>query len=481
MTESLLSDNEQSLNINSTESLKIITLDEGFEMTRGNGSYQAIVFASTFLTAAMSMWYVYCIPFFLTFPRVHGCRNGLCQSAEEACASPTRYYEDRHYNLITEFDLLCEEGVTSLIPSSYPTGLLVGILFLSSAADVFGCLPVLLVGQCGMALSILVLVFFPSFNACLICTGACGFFSVASFFPTYSFAYGANHTDRVKFCASLIAIAGAVGEIVVALIMWGRVRWRTMCYVYMAACYSFVVFPLVLNETPRFFHTHGKHKSAVKEFIKIGKMNRQPIETRIVIKDEAATATEAISFCDKTKLLVSRQVFFKLLSCGIMFFGCGYLFYGISLNVQKFKGNPYLNTVLNGVTEIIAALLSFAFAMKIGLRKALVISFTVMTIGVVLEFISQWTVRAFVEIGLYITRLGVTTAFTLIYTLAGELFPSVIMSTCIGILGFCDRLGGMLSSPSMIVKNLFSIVSIVTGILSIIVSFVATRNVNNPT
>jgi len=258
-----------------------------------------------------------------------------------------------------------------------------------------------------------------------------------------------------------------------------------MCYIYMIGCFSFVIFPLILNETPRFFYTRGQHKKAVKMFIDIGKMNNQPIKGRIRIEDKTATATEAISCYDKTKLLFSKQVFFRLIYCGIMFFCCGYCFYGISLNVEKFEGNANLNAVLNGVAEIIAALLSFTFGKKVGLRKALVISFTIMTIGysigIVLVLISQWCLRIFVEIGLYTTRLGVTTAFTLIYTLAGELFPSAAIATCIGILGFCDRLGGMLSSPSMRVENLFLIVTIITGGLSILISFFATKNINNTT
>jgi len=209
MKGSLLSGGEYSLNINNTnQSIQTITLDQGYEITKGNSRYQIIVFISTFITAAMSMCYVFCIPFFFIFPRVYGCKNGLCESVKEACESPNRYYEDRKYNLITEFDLLCDD-VSHLIPSSYPTGFLIGIFFLSSAADIFGYLPILLIGQSGMALSILVLVCFPSFNICIICTDACGFFSVASFFATYSFVYGANHTDKVKFCASFIAIAGA--------------------------------------------------------------------------------------------------------------------------------------------------------------------------------------------------------------------------------------------------------------------------------
>ena len=128
------------------------------------------------------------------------------------------------------------------------------------------------------------------------------------------------------------------------------------------------------------------------------------------------------------------------------------------------------NLGANGVAELIAAFISFPFAKKIGLRKALIISFTIVTIGMILVLISQWTVEIFVEIGLYTVKCSVTVSFTLIYAFAGEIFPSAVISTCIGLVGFCDRLGAMLSSLSMNVKNLFPISSIVMGIISILIS-----------
>ena len=171
MKDPLLSENqidldETSFGINkestTEDQIKIVTLDEGYEMTQGNGRYQLLIYITGFISFSCSMWYVYSIPFFFVFPKVYGCNDGLCKSADEACNARSYYYDDPSFNFITEMDLLCEKVSTSLITSSFPTGFLIGDMLLSSASDVFGRIPILLIGQFGMGLSVLTIYCFPT-------------------------------------------------------------------------------------------------------------------------------------------------------------------------------------------------------------------------------------------------------------------------------------------------------------------------------
>eukprot|EP01022_Parablepharisma_sp_SALTPOND_P012390 TRINITY_DN158_c0_g1_i1.p1 TRINITY_DN158_c0_g1~~TRINITY_DN158_c0_g1_i1.p1 ORF type:complete len:501 (+),score=10.52 TRINITY_DN158_c0_g1_i1:329-1831(+) len=475
MKSSTISDNTVTLPLNASliTPRKSITLDEGYTLTGGHGRYQVYVAISVGLTMICSMWYLYCVPIFLSFPTVYGCKDGACKNFKEACKAPYYKYKDAHHNFITEFDLLCEEFTASLIPSAYPVGFLLGSLLFTSAADTFGRIPVLLLGQGGMGLSILVLIFFPSYNVCLVCTGICGFFSVACFFPSYSYAYDANHSSRVKMYAAFMAVSAAVGELMVALIMWFEISWRAMCGVFVALCFAYSVFPIILNEAPRYFYTKGHTKAARKAFMKIAKVNRVELESNFVVEDTAKTATKAGSFKDNLKLLFQRWVLLRILLCSFLFFTTGFVYYGISLNVEKFQGNLYLNAVLNAIAEIVADLTAFVFAHKIGLRKSLVAAFSIMTVGLSCQYASGESMLVLADLGLYIAKFGVSAGFTLVYTLAGELFPTAVISTAIGILGLCDRLGAMLSPIAGDIQEVFFLVAVASSIGSVIISFFA--------
>jgi hypothetical protein len=62
--------------------------------------------------------------------------------------------------------------------------------------------------------------------------------------------------------------------------------------------------------------------------------------------------------------------------CGVIFFVTGFVYYGIAFNIEKFGGSIYINAVVNAFVEIIADILAFFFAHKIGLRVSLVGAFS---------------------------------------------------------------------------------------------------------
>jgi len=479
MKESVLSDHNTSTNLEVpvNQSIRTVTLDEAFELTYGNGRYQLLIFLAGFIGMASSMWYLYCIPFFLSFPKVLGCKNGICETEEEACNSTSRYYDNVNYNLITELDLLCKDIDLSIIPSSFPMGFLMGNIILSSAADIFGRLPVLLIGQFGMTFSILYFCFFPSYNTCIICTSLCGFFSVASFFPSYSLLYGANHSNRVKLCAAFLAVSAAVAGLMVVSLMRTKITWRLMCVIFMCFCSLFYIFPTVFNESPPFFYSKGQPKSAAKIFYDIAKMNKVELNQALEIKDTGRTATKGASCLDKMKLIFMKWILINLALCGISFFAAGFVYYGIVFNIEKFGGNLYDNVMINTVAEIIADVLAFAFGYKIGLKKTMILAFSIMTGGLVCQFLSKWTYEILDILGLFVAKFGVSAAFIMIYSWAGELFPTAILSTAIGFLGLCDRVGALLSPIPT--KDTFSLIGIASGIAAIIIAFTITQKKDN--
>eukprot|EP01022_Parablepharisma_sp_SALTPOND_P025707 TRINITY_DN603_c1_g1_i1.p1 TRINITY_DN603_c1_g1~~TRINITY_DN603_c1_g1_i1.p1 ORF type:complete len:562 (+),score=13.73 TRINITY_DN603_c1_g1_i1:219-1688(+) len=455
-----------------------LTIDEAYELTGGHGFYQVLVAASVAISQVSCMAFLFCIPLFQTFPVIKGCPNGICESAAEACSSPTRYYEDIHFNFITEFDLVCEEFKASLISSAFPVGFIFGSLIFSSLADLLGRIPTILIGQAGMIFSVLVLVFFASYNVCLVCTGLCGFFSVASAYQGYTFSYDSNHSKYVPFYATYVGVVFALGELLVALVMWGQVRWRTMSAIFMIYAALYAIFPIILQEAPRYFYSKGKVKAAVKGFKFIARMNGKEIKESFTLNDNCKIATKAATVKETIKLLLTRWVLVRVLLSVFLFFSSGFIYYGLCLNVEKFEGNVYLNAVINAIAEVIADVTACMFANRVGVGKPLVAAFLLTAVALFSQYLTEWSV-VLSSIFLYLGKFGISGCLTLIFMLAGKLFPTSIIATIIGILGLFEKLGATLSPIVGNVQILLFLVAIGCAFTSSVIAIFLSKQVDN--
>ncbi len=453
-----------------------VTIDEAYDLAGGHGRYQALVALSITVSQISSMAYLFAIPLFQTFPVVHGCPglNGtdICESAEQACKYENRWYDDARFNFVTEFDLLCSEYKASYLASAYPVGFLLGSLLFTSLSDMIGRLPVMVLGQGGMILSVLILFFFASYTNCLLCTGLCGFFSVASLYMGYAYSYDSNHSRYVTFYATYVGVVFAVGELLVAGIMWMQVPWRTLCKVYIIFSALYVVFPLFLSEAPRYFYSKGQVRAAERRFRSIARINGAEFPYPIQLKDTCDVSAQAVSLCDKLKLLTTRWVLVRLLLCSVMYFSCGFIYYGISLNVHKFKGNVYLNVAVNAVAEIAADITACILAYKVGPKIPLALSFLIACAAFVVQYFFTQDSLAMSSACLYLGKFGISGSFTLIYTMAGKLFPTAISATAIGILGIFERIAASLSPIIGNVPVMFSMITIGCALSSSIVAVV---------
>ena len=114
-------------------------------------------------------------------------------------------------------------------------------------------------------------------------------------------------------------------------------------------------------------------------------MNGVKLDVAIRIEDNGKNSVKGSSCLDKLKIICQKSTLLHLFFCGITFFTAGFVYYGISLNIEKFGGNIFVNGTWNGVAEVIADALAFVLARKIGIRKTLIISFIIMSVGVLTE------------------------------------------------------------------------------------------------
>jgi len=455
------------------------TIDELYDLSGGHGKYQFLVAASIIIPQITAMIYMFTLPLFQTFPVILNCPRGICKSKEEACALPYRKYAEKHSNFLTEFDLVCSDLQASFIITVYPSGYILGTIIFNTLSDNIGRIPTVLMGQFGTILSLVFLTVFANYQVCLICTFLYGCFAAASSYHAFTFTYDNMHSRYFLFYATYVCVIYAIGEIFVSLINWTGAEWRTICYCYIAFAFSYAIFPCFLDEAPRYLHSKGKYEDAINRFKEISLYNNSPINNKFKIYDQSLIATTAGSLMEKLKLVFSKKLFLRLLLCLILFFSCGFIYSGLSLNVEKFKGNVYLNALFNAIAEIIADILACLVALKIGSKYPLIVCYTGTAICLILQYMSMNFV-VLSSISMYFGKFFISAAFTLIYAIAGQLIPNTILSMGLGILNFGERIAIALSPIIGNIQQLYFFLAVCCSIASAIASIFVARLINEP-
>ena len=145
-----------------------------------------------------------------------------------------------------------------------------------------------------------------------------------------------------------------------------------------------------------------------------------------------------------------------------IWFTCGFCFYGLLLNLEELGGNVILNSFVMFTAEILSELLTGYLADQNGRLIIFKISGMIGGIAFILfELFSNTTIKTIL---IFITSLGFSGAFNLMFIYSPEIIPTTIRSTTMGFLYSMSILGPMLV-PSL--SRFVPHIPILFGVLSL--------------
>nr|XP_039255035.1 solute carrier family 22 member 15-like [Styela clava] len=236
-------------------------------------------------------------------------------------------------------------------------------------------------------------------------------------------------------------------------------EWRSLQLGVAVASCVFPILWIFLPESPRWLLSKGEVEKGMKISDTIARRNGRKLPDDIwnqaLIKD-GNEMTEAHIYPHE---LFKRRLM-KLITLRMMFiwFVCSLVYYGLSLNVGSLAGDTRINNALGGLCEILSCPLAIFTIDRFGRRPVLFIILIAAGFACIFSTAANYFSSADSALGVVGTifallgKLGISSAFAIIYNYTAELFPTVLRATAVGTGSMSARLGGICSPLVILIQ-----------------------------
>ncbi|XP_037940353.1 organic cation transporter protein-like [Teleopsis dalmanni] len=409
---------------------------------------------------------VFCLFIFLSkFPSgwIQVSHIFLCYNMNAICTSPSNITDacddacqkhdfDRSIfeeNVISEFDLSCKRKKwASLSQTITMGGVMTGSILFGIISDKCGRRPAFITG-CMILMVFSALVSLSPFFwvYCLfryITATATGGVMVTSFVLIMEIV----GKSKREIMTILYQIPFNMGHALLPIFAYFFRHWRKFNMCYSIVHFVYIVYFCVIPESPRWLYTHGDLDKSAKILTKMAKTNGKPTES---IRSDLESAyarlksTQPAAKASIIDLFRTPNLRIKTIAMAFEWFVICLAYYGISQYVTHMSGDVFVNVAIGAWLGVPGTCICVPMTKYLGRKPTLMISTFLTAISLLLmAFLPKIPDVAkiiLVTAGLF----GASVTFPNVYIYGGELFPTVVRNSGIGLCSFIGRLGSMLA------------------------------------
>ncbi|XP_011189592.2 organic cation transporter protein [Zeugodacus cucurbitae] len=416
------------------------------------GPWQLIVCLWIFLSKFPTGW-VQISMTFLQPPVKATCKGGSGTNATNVCDANCDGYEyDRstfEQTVVMEWDLLCgRQWLEQLSQSLVMVGIMLGNMIMGMLADKWGRRP-MFVSSCVLQLV----------AGCLVSASPwLWFYMLMRFLDGYATG-GTMSTgftiimeivgkSKREIMAILYQIPFNVGHATLPLFAYFLREWRWFHLSFSSFSIVYLLFFFTVPESPRWLVITGRTERAVALLEKAAKRNKMPTEKIAQDVDEAQKLLATSATAKKGNLgdlFKHAYLCQKTLAMAFNWLVVCLVYYGLSQYMTSLSGNIFLNVFVSAILGIPGTCLCVPATKYMGRRITLFLSNLLSGISLtILAFVPNLSGPikvALASIGLF----GAAVTFPNVYLYAGELFPTVVRPTGVGLCSFVGRFGSIMA------------------------------------
>ncbi|XP_004437616.1 PREDICTED: solute carrier family 22 member 12 isoform X2 [Ceratotherium simum simum] len=250
---------------------------------------------------------------------------------------------------------------------------------------------------------------------------------------------------------TLNAMGFSFGQVLMAAVAYGLRDWVLLQLVISAPFFLCFVYSWWLAESARWLLITGRLQWGLRELQRVAAINgKRATGDALTIEVLLSAMQEELSVSQAPASLgtLLRTPGLGLRTCvsALCWFGFGFTFYGLALDLQALGSNVFLLQVFIGVVDILVKISILLLLNRVGRRPMQAVSLMLTGLCILANMLvphEMGTLRsALAVLGL----AGVGAAFTCIIIYTGELFPTVLRMTAVG-LGQMAARGGAILGP----------------------------------
>ncbi|KAM3964929.1 organic cation transporter protein [Aphomia sociella] len=367
------------------------------------------------------------------------------------CSSNCTEYEyDRSVfkeTIISQWDLVCDRHwLKNLTQTVFMLGILVGNMVFGHLSDRYGRrMPFLaavflqLISGVTTAYSVNWYMFTALRFLLAVATGGT---MVTSFVLTMELI-GAKYREAVGI---IYQIPFNLGHLTLSLFGYYIRDWSTFQLAISLPSVIFMSYYFLLPESPRWLLTASRTEEAVKIMEIAAKRNGLPIEGIA-----SSTQKMAVEVSNKQEEYASFLALFRTprlrartIAICFNWFVCGLCFFGVSQYIGHVSGNIFSNVAISAAIQVPGTLMSIYANRLLGRKITLISANCVTGLSCLLIIFVPQSGASHLTLGC-IGLWGMSISFATVYLYAGELFPTVVRNSGVGLSSTVARIGSMVA------------------------------------
>ncbi|XP_005414810.1 PREDICTED: solute carrier family 22 member 6 isoform X2 [Chinchilla lanigera] len=353
--------------------------------------------------------------------------------------------------IVTEWDLVCSHrALRQLAQSLYMVGVLLGAMSFGHLADRLGRRKVLILNYLQTAVSGTCAAYAPNFP--LYCAfrllSGMSLASIAINSMTINVEWTPIHT---RACVgTLMGYTYSLGQFLLAGLAYAVPHWRHLQLLVSAPFYAFFLYSWFFIESARWLSSRGRLDLTLSTLQRVARINGKQAEgaklsmevLRTSLQKELTLGKGQASAMDLLRCPPLRHLFLCL---SMLWFATSFAYYGLVMDLQGFGVSIYLIQVIFGAVDLPAKLVCFLVINSLGRKPAQAASLLLAGICILMNAVIPRD-QTIVRTSLAVLGKGcLASSFNCIFLYTGELYPTIIRQTGLGMGSTVARVGSIVS------------------------------------
>ncbi|KAJ8405774.1 hypothetical protein AAFF_G00312110 [Aldrovandia affinis] len=382
--------------------------------------------------------------------------------------------------IVSEWDLVCTlRPLKQMSQTIYMGGVLAGAIIFGGLSDKFGRRALLIWSYFQLATLGTCTAFATSYPVYCVFRFLTGMSVSGVILNAVSLKVEWIPTKTRTVVGTLSSFFFTFGQMLLACMAYALRDWRKLQVAVCAPFFFFFLYSWWYSESARWLVVNRRSEEALKHIHRVARINGKPeMAEKITLEvlesymhKEVQSSKSIYTVYDLLRTPVMRRISICLMC---VWFSTSFAYYGLAMDLQKFGVSIYLIQIIFGAVDIPAKLAALASLTYLGRRISqagcLILSGCIIFTNIFIPTDMQ-TVRT----TLAVLGKGFTSAsFACVYLFTGELYPTVMRQTGMGLSSTMARVGSMAAPAVLILDEVLpALPSIVYGSAAVVAGIFA--------